>query len=32
MALPKRLIKKANHGKRPCCPKRQKKKRIVTRR
>jgi len=32
MALPTRLVKKANHGKRPCSSKRQKRKRIKTRR
>jgi len=30
MAVNKRLVKKANHGKRPCSPKRQKTKRIKT--
>lgn len=32
MAVNRRLVKKANHGKRPCSPKRQQKKRINTRR
>ena len=31
MAVNRRLVKKANHGKRPCSPKRQQKKRIITR-
>ena len=30
MAVNRRLVKKANHGKRPCSPKRQKKSRIRT--
>jgi hypothetical protein len=32
MAVNRRLVKKANHGKRPCSNSRQKKKRISTRR
>ena len=32
MAVNRRLVKKANHGKRPCSPKRQKRRRIKTRR
>ncbi len=30
MAVNRRLVKKANHGKRPCSPKRQQKSRIRT--